>query len=150
VEWNLLPFLRWLVSMEHQNSLAHNKHVLLVDDDIELALMYQTLLQEHGYQVSTAANGQEALKLVLKGDADAILCDLSMPELAGDLFYLEVGRIRPQLLKRFIFVTAHADNPLYETFLNSVKAPVLAKPVSTDRLLEKLQAILGPETVPAK
>jgi CheY-like chemotaxis protein len=128
--------------MENQDSATQDKHVLVVDDDLELALTYEALLQVHGYRVSTAGNGAEALKLVLNSDVDAILCDLNMPELAGDLFYTEVGRARPHLLQRFIFVTANADNPLYETFLKSVKAPVLAKPVSFDRLLGKLKAIL--------
>jgi len=120
-----------------------NTHVLLVDDDIELALTYQELLQDHGYQVSTAVNGSEALKLVMKHKVDAILCDLSMPELTGDLFYREVGLARPQLLKRFIFLTANADNPFYETFLKSVSAPVLSKPTTIDRLLDNLAAILA-------
>jgi FixJ family two-component response regulator len=66
-----------------------------------------------------------------------------MPELSGDLFYDEVGRVRPHLLKRFIFITGNADDPLYETFLRRVKAPVLAKPVSLERLLEELKALLG-------
>lgn len=126
--------------METPNRPVSSKHVLVVDDDIQLALTYQALLQVHGYRVSTAGDGVQALKLVLNSDVDAILCDLSMPELAGDLFYMEVGRARPHLLKRFIFVTAYADNPLYESFLKSIKAPVLAKPVSLERLLGKLQA----------
>jgi CheY-like chemotaxis protein len=129
--------------MDTQISAVNGKHVLIVDDDIELALTYQALLQLRNYRASTAANGREALKLVKSGGVDAILCDLNMPELAGDLFYLEVGRAWPQLLKRFIFLTAYADNPLYQSFLESVKAPVLAKPVSFDRLLEKLKAVLG-------
>jgi len=121
-------------------------HVLVVDDDIQLALTYQAILQAHGYEVSTVGNGAQALKLVLRQEVDAILCDLSMPELSGDLFYLEVGRARPHLLKRFIFVTANADNPLYETFLKRIRACVLAKPVSIDRLLAKLRAALAPAT----
>jgi len=129
--------------MEAPNCPASSKHVLVVDDDIELAFTYQALLQLRGYRVSTAANGAQALKLVLNSDVDAILCDLSMPELAGDLFYIEVGRARPHLLKRFIFVTGNADNPLYETFLKSVKAPVVAKPVSFDHLVGKLQAVFS-------
>jgi two-component system, NtrC family, sensor kinase len=119
------------------------KHVLVVDDDIELALMYQALLQLRGYRVSTAADGRQGLKLVLNGDVQAIICDLSMPEVAGDLFYTEVGRAQPHLLKRFIFVTANADNPLYESFLKGVKAPVLTKPVSFDQLLGKLQTVFS-------
>ena len=129
--------------MDTRNSPANNKHVLVVDDDIELALMFQTLLEVHDYQATTAANGVQALKRLKESDVDAILCDLSMPELSGDLFYDEVGRVRPHLLKRFIFITGNADDPLYETFLRRVKAPVLAKPVSLERLLEELKALLG-------
>ena len=129
--------------MAHQNGPARGKHVLVVDDDIELALMYQEVLEAHHYRASTAANGVQALKMVTTGEVDAILCDLNMPELAGDLFYLAVGRARPQLTKRFIFVTGNADNPIYEAFLKGVEAPVLLKPVPTRCLLENLQKVLG-------
>jgi CheY-like chemotaxis protein len=117
-------------------------HVLLVDDDIGLALMYQELLQEHGYEVSTVADGREALKALKTGRVDAIICDLGMPELSGDLFYREVGLAYPELLKRFIFLTANADHPLYESFLQSIPGSVLAKPATTERLLEKLAAVV--------
>jgi CheY-like chemotaxis protein len=120
----------------------HQRHVLVVDDDIELALTYQELLQAQGYEVSTAADGREALKLVLSHNVDAIVCDLSMPELTGDLFYREVGLARPQLLKRFVFLTGKVDDPLYESFLKSIAAPVLSKPTSVDCLLGKLESVL--------
>jgi CheY-like chemotaxis protein len=136
--------------MDTRNSPADRKHVLIVDDDIELTLTFQALLQVHDYRASTAANGMEALKLVMDSDVDAIVCDLQMPELSGDLFYIEVSRARPHLQKRFIFVTGNVDNSLYETFLKGAKAPVLSKPVSFDRLLEKLQAVLGTEAGPPK
>ena len=138
MECHLLKLLSQIMATEHRN-----RHILVVDDDIELALTYQELLQAHGYQASTAANGREALKLVMTKDLDAILCDLSMPELAGDLFYREVGRARPRLLKRFVFLTANADSPLYETFLKSVTVPVIAKPASVESVLEQLAAVLG-------
>jgi two-component system, cell cycle sensor histidine kinase and response regulator CckA len=138
MECHLLPLRFWILAMEQRM-----KHILVVDDDIELALNYQELLQAHGYQASTAANGREALKLVMNSKVDAILCDLSMPELAGDLFYREVGRAHPRLLKRFVFLTANADSPLYETFLKSVTVPVITKPAPVERVLEKLAAVLA-------
>ena len=127
--------------MQNGNGSLKGKHILVVDDDLELALTYQASLQARDYRASTAANGAEALKVVVNSQVDAIICDLTMPELAGDLFYVAVGRIQPELRKRFIFVTGNANNPLYETFLKNVKAPVLSKPISIDSLLEKLQAI---------
>ena len=105
-----------------------------MDDDIELALTYQALLQVHGYRVSTAADGSQALKLVLHGDVDAVLCDLQMPELTGDLFYFEVGRARPHLLKRFIFVTGHPGESHLEGEIAQWNVPVVAKPFTIAQL----------------
>jgi two-component system, cell cycle sensor histidine kinase and response regulator CckA len=119
------------------------KTVLVVDDDLEQALLYQELLQAHHYEAITAGDGNEALKLVLHTPVDAVVCDLSMPELAGDLFYREVGRARPELLRRFVFVTANADNPLYECFLRSTRAPVLAKPIVAEKLLAAVAGCLA-------
>jgi two-component system, NtrC family, sensor kinase len=132
-----------MISTDTQATPAKAKHVLVVDDDIELTMMYQSLLQLRNYRVSTAGNGVEALRLVRNDDVDAVLCDLTMPELSGDLFYQAVGRARPHLLKRFIFITGNADNPIYEPFLKSIKAPVLTKPISFGRLFENLKAILA-------
>jgi len=131
--------------MNGQEESTANKHILVVDDDIELVLTYQALLQTHGYQASTAGNGSEALRVVKNSKVDAILCDLDMPELSGDLFYVEVGRTWPLLLKRFIFITGNTENPTYASFLKRTEVPVLAKPVSIDRLLEQLQTVLGIE-----
>jgi len=114
-----------------------------VDDDIDLLLTYEALLQAHDYQTSTAENGAQALELIRTREVDAILCDLDMPELSGDLLYAEVGRTQPEVLNRFIFVTGHEDNSVYEEFLKRTKPAVLSKPVPIDRLLEHLGRVTG-------
>jgi len=130
-------------AMECRNGPGHGKRVLVVDDDIGLLMTCQELLQAHDYQTSLAQNGAQALEVMKHRKVDAILCDLDMPELSGDLLYMAVGRAWPQLLKSFIFVTGNAENPTYEEFLKRVKATVLPKPFFIGRLLEKLQAVLG-------
>jgi len=129
--------------MGNMGNETENKHVLLVDDDLALVLMYQELLEANGYDVTTAGNGKEALKVINQAKVDAIICDLSMPELSGDLFYREVGMTHPELRRRFVFLTANADNPLYEKFLQSTRAPVVAKPATIEHLLEKLRPVLA-------
>jgi two-component system NtrC family sensor kinase len=131
------------IDTERRNGQARGKRVLLVDDDIDLLLTWQELLQAHDYETSTAENGANALKVMKNREVDAILCDLDMPELSGDLLYMEVGRTRPQLLNRFIFITGNTENPTYENFLKSTRAPVLSKPLSLELLLEKLRAVLA-------
>ena len=127
--------------MENQKATTPKKRVLVVDDDLELTMLYEELLEDH-YEVSTASDGTLALKQVLYQDVDAILCDLRMPELEGDLFYRAVERAKPDLCRRFIFMTGAADDPKYQPFLSQVKSPVLRKPVPPARLLEELQKLL--------
>jgi len=122
---------------------VQRRRVLVVDDDVELLLLCQGLLEAHNYEACLAQDGSQALRVMTNREVDAILCDLQMPELSGDLFYRAVSRDWPQLLKRFIFVTGHAENPTYEAFLKSTQATVLHKPVPIDHLVEKLQAVVG-------
>ena len=128
--------------MEDKQAATRKKRVLVVDDDLELTLIYQQLLEMHDYEVSTASDGILALKQVLNDDVDAVLCDLRMPELEGDLFYSAVERAKPDLCHRFIFITGAAEDPKYHAFLSQVKSPVLRKPVQPAKLLEELQKLL--------
>ena len=122
---------------------SQRKCVLIVDDDLELASIYQHLLETFNYEVRTAANGEKALEYLLNRDVDAIVCDLRMPELEGDLFYSVIERVKPHLCRRFVFLTGAADNPKYRTFLSQVKVPVLHKPIHAEQLLMELQRLFG-------
>jgi len=121
--------------------VSHRKSVLIVDDDVELATIYQHLLETFNYDVSTASNGALALKQLLSRDVDAIICDLRMPELEGDLFYNALERVKPHLCRRFIFLTGVAEDPKYHSFLSQIKTPVLHKPVHPEQLLMELQRL---------
>src|SRR5688500_3563077 len=87
------------------------KNILLVDDDEALADTLKLLLESGNLIVTTANNGADALREVLAFDFDVIICDMMMPKMAGDMFYLAVQKSKPEMAKRFLFVTGHADNP---------------------------------------
>lgn len=131
------------IAMPEKASAGNGRHVLVVDDNIDLAQTYQRLFELSGYQVSLAANGVLALKFLLENAVDAVVCDLSMPQLDGDMFHLTVQRVRPQLAARFIFITGNVGEPKYETFLRKVGCPVLYKPVSADQLLETVGGVFA-------
>jgi DNA-binding NarL/FixJ family response regulator len=58
------------------------------------------------------------------------------------MFYLAVKKAKPALAERFLFVTGHGDNPKVESFLKSIDALVLFKPVRTDELVEMVSLVL--------
>lgn len=113
-------------------------HVLLVDDDALLLEAFKAMLEMNDYRVSTATNGVEALKIVMREDVDVIICDLMMPTMPGDMFYLAIERTKPSLCQRFIFVTGFENDPKFGPFLKRIDAVVLNKPVTMDKLLKTI------------
>ena len=61
----------------------NQKTILLVEDDPLLVKMYTTKFKVEGYNLISARDGEEGLKLALQGNADLIMLDIMMPKLSG-------------------------------------------------------------------
>ncbi len=118
------------------------KSILLLDDDQELADTLKALLEQHNFVVTTVTNGAAGLREIMVFDFDVILCDMQMPHMRGDMFYLAVQKTKPHLCKRFIFVTAHKDDPRVSEFLQKINGEALFKPVSTEDLIRTISLVL--------
>src|SRR5437016_7635150 len=81
------------------------KAILVVDDDKQLASALQWILADENFLVDVAFDGEEALLKVKAHAYDAVICDLKMPRMRGDDFYLRAKDIRPSLADCFIFIT---------------------------------------------
>jgi len=57
--------------------------VLVVDDEESVRNLLQRILEGPGYQVTTVANGKEALYKVSLGEVEVVLLDIKMPEMSG-------------------------------------------------------------------
>ena len=57
--------------------------ILVVDDDPEIVTMLSTRLGKRGYQVTTAADGNQALEMAKTGKYDIVLLDIMMPGKSG-------------------------------------------------------------------
>ena len=99
------------------------------------------ILEQHGYQVELAADGVQGIKKIIVNDYSVILCDMVMPNLAGDMFYTAIERVKPHLCRRVIFVTGHQGDRKVDEFIRKVKGIVLWKPFQTHVLLETIQAV---------
>ncbi len=81
-----------------------NHTILLVDDEPQIIDINQRYLTQAGYQVHTARNGQEALKLYHQHPIDLIISDIMMPEMDGYDFIAEVLQEKEE--QPFLFITA--------------------------------------------
>jgi DNA-binding NtrC family response regulator len=120
--------------METNNGTPLKKHVLIVDDDIQLAWSLKETLESDGYEATIVPDGALALKFVLEHHLDAVVCDLQMSRVEGDLLYATVERSNPSLARRFIFITGLDDYPQFQKFIDTIELPVLRKPVALDAL----------------
>src|SRR2546423_8513723 len=101
--------------------LVHNlelKAILVGDDDRQLSSALQWILADENFLVDIAFDGEEAMLKVKAHEYDVVICDLKMPKLQGDEFYLKVKDIRPSLSDRFIFITGFAADPTIALFFN--------------------------------
>jgi len=126
----------------HEGSELDIKSILVVEDEDEIAEMLKAVLETKNFVVTLASNGVEGVREILALDFDVIVCDLMMPKMAGDMFYLAVERAKPHLCKRFLFITGQSDNVRVEEFLKKIDAIVLFKPVRIEELLDTVGMVL--------
>ncbi|HEX4263286.1 MAG TPA: response regulator [Verrucomicrobiae bacterium] len=121
--------------MSTLNGIPRKRHVLILDDDIPLAWSLKETLEHRGYEVTILPEGTLALKFVSQHALDAVVCDLQMRRLEGDLLHAAVERSNPALAQRFIFITGEESVSRIEKFADSAELPVLHKPVEVDALV---------------
>jgi DNA-binding NtrC family response regulator len=106
--------------------------LLIADDERNIAEGLQMLLEEEGYQVETATDGQKAWDKVRKGDFGLVLADLKMPKLDGlELF----ARMREQGIdSEIIIITGKGTVATAVEAMRNGAYDYLTKPLEIDRL----------------
>ena len=119
------------------------KAILVVDDDQQLASALQWILADENFLVDVAFDGKAALLKVKAHEYDAVICDLKMPKLRGDEFYLKAKEVRPSLEDRFIFITGFAADANIALFFNKHEVKYLVKPFSISVLIDCVKTLLS-------
>ena len=118
--------------------------VLLAEDSEANRFILQAYLEIAGHTVDRASNGVEALELAETTPYDAILMDISMPEMDGleatRRLRASAGENQDTLV---VALTAHVQKEIREQCTEAGMNDFLAKPVSRDQLLEKLDQLVA-------
>jgi len=89
---------------------ARVKRILCIEDDPETAALITEDLQERGFAVTIALDGEAGFEAILKVTPDLVLCDISMRGMTGFEILERLTALAPQFESLpFVFVTALAD-----------------------------------------
>jgi CheY-like chemotaxis protein len=99
-------------------------NILLVDDNPDGLLVRRTLLEELGYGVFVAQNGEEGLKLFESADFDLVVTDYRMPRMDGAELIRRIRKLNPNA--RIILLSGFVE-PLGLTEENTGADAVIAK-----------------------
>lgn len=118
--------------------------VLLIEDDVVLARMYQKLLNNHGFKANIAIDGEKGLKQAIEEHPDLILLDIRMPKMDG-ITMLKLLRNDPwgAHVPVIILTNLDASDETVRSLLESHPAYYLVKSNTDSQLIiEKIEHII--------
>lgn len=118
------------------------RNILVVDDEEVIVELYLQLLQALGHTIDTAATGLEALTKIQARDYDLVITDIKMPRMTGIQLYEKVLAIKPQMKRRFIFITGDMNSLSGHQFSTVTDNPCLLKPVNIEKIEATIRELL--------
>lgn len=126
---------------------ARPGHILVVDDDPDFVEFCRAVLTHAGYQVSTAASGEQALAHMHLSRPDAVVLDVMMRDIWDGLHTAEQIRADKALAGiPVLMVSSIADSPYADMFPTDTSPAAdvfLTKPIAPDRLVVEVRRLLA-------
>ena len=115
------------------------KKILVVDDEVDLTLLFRLALEYHGFEVDTFNDAQEALLKYKPDNYDLAILDIKMPKMDGFELYDEIKKKDHKA--KVCFLTA--GELYYEEFRNKEynaldKILFIQKPIDTEELVKEV------------
>lgn len=118
------------------------KQILVIEDNLEVRENLEETLELFGYDVRTAADGNEGVEMAIQIPPDLILCDVMMPKLDG-FGVLNILSKKPATADiPFVFLTAKSEKDDFRRGMNLGADDYITKPFYKDELLQVIETRL--------
>ena len=128
---------------EDADRSPRSRKALVVDDEESNAALVKRVLAGAGYDVESTTLSRRALVMIERTAYDAVVADVKMPELSGQELYGRVCQIRPEMARRFIFITGDIDGEDTRQFLNETRCTYFLKPFNLEKLTAAVDTLTG-------
>ena len=121
--------------------MRKRQSVLFVEPDEQFKKPIKEMLEQSGYEVLTAGNGQEALTILSDTMIDLVISALRMPNVDGVELMQEINRTKKGI--PVIFLTAYGDVETYMDLMNMGAFDYLDKSIKEQEILRAVRGALG-------
>ncbi len=115
--------------------------ILVVDDAAFMRMRCSKLLTDNGYTVVEAENGLDAIAKYKENKPDAVLLDITMPEMDGLTALKEIRKVDPEA--KVAMVTAMGQQSMIMDAIKSGAKDFVVKPFQPDRVLAAVKKLVG-------
>jgi DNA-binding response OmpR family regulator len=119
-----------------------SKRILVVDDDENILTLERTILEQKGFHVTTAAGGEEALRLLKQQGFDLVLLDVMMPDKDGFEVCRQIKQDARTRTIPVIFLTAKGGGEALAEGFESGAVMYINKPFTANKLLTIVNTML--------
>lgn len=123
-------------------SAKGNETILITEDDAAIRMMMQRILSLQGYEVLSAADGIEAVRLAEQWDKPIhlLICDVVMPFMAARELVRRLQVSRPEL--RVLFISGSTTSRIQQHGVVDTDRAFLHKPFAVDEFIDKVREVL--------
>jgi PAS domain S-box-containing protein len=116
--------------------------ILVAEDDEALRKLTRVVLEEFGYTVIAAVNGEDAVRQFADGQdrIQAVILDMIMPKMSGKEAYEEIRKIKPGV--KALFVSGYTADKIRLESMAEEGVELLMKPISPNVLVRKVRELL--------
>ena len=118
------------------------KRILVVDDDDNIVNLERTILEQKGFEVTTASGGAEALQILAERPFDLVLLDVMMPEVDGFTVCRKIKEDARLKDLPVIFLTAKGGGEALAEGFESGAVMYINKPFTANKLLTIVNTML--------
>lgn len=126
------------IVLEQTGDISHRKHILIIDDDVNMLKMLRYYLQDT-YKVTVVNSGKVAADFLLKYTPDLILLDYMMPMFNGAAVLKIIKSREATKDIPVYFLTGQTDKNTVKECLSLNPAGYIVKPVAKEALLAKME-----------
>ncbi len=122
------------------------KKILIVDDEVQILKAMSRMFLETDYEIFTAENGMEAMKLIENMEIDMVISDMRMPILDGYQLLSILKEKYPKIIR--IILSGYAEEkPMFRALLHNVAKLYVFKPWNNSELLENINKLFEDDAV---